>query len=30
LHFWAATHQQIYRTLRAMEHDGWVHLAEVA
>ncbi len=28
--FWAATHQQIYRTLRAMEHDGWVHVAEVA
>jgi DNA-binding PadR family transcriptional regulator len=22
--FWAATHQQIYRTLRAMEGDGWV------
>ena len=30
MHFWAATHQQIYRTLRAMEHDGWVHVAEVA
>jgi len=28
--FWAATHQQIYRTLRAMEDDGWVHVAEVA
>ena len=23
-YFWGATHQQIYRTLRAMEHDGWV------
>jgi DNA-binding PadR family transcriptional regulator len=23
-HFWAATHQQIYRTLRTMEDDGWV------
>lgn len=23
-YFWAATHQQIYRTLRAMEADGWV------
>ena len=22
--FWSATHQQIYRTLRAMEDDGWV------
>lgn len=22
--FWSATHQQIYRTLRAMEEDGWV------
>ena len=22
--FWSATHQQIYRTLRAMENDGWV------
>ena len=28
--FWAATHQQIYRTLRAMEDNGWVHVAEVA
>jgi DNA-binding PadR family transcriptional regulator len=27
--FWAATHQQIYRTLRAMEDDGWVHVTEV-
>ncbi len=24
-YFWAATHQQIYRTLRTMEADGWVH-----
>lgn len=23
-YFWAATHQQIYRTLRSMENDGWV------
>jgi DNA-binding PadR family transcriptional regulator len=23
-YFWAATHQQIYRTLRAMQDDGWV------
>ncbi|MDZ4269727.1 MAG: PadR family transcriptional regulator [Mycobacterium sp.] len=28
-HFWAATHQQIYRTLRAMEDDGWVHATQV-
>jgi DNA-binding PadR family transcriptional regulator len=28
-YFWAATHQQIYRTLRAMESDGWVHVATV-
>lgn len=27
--FWAATHQQIYRTLRTMEGDGWVHVAHV-
>jgi DNA-binding PadR family transcriptional regulator len=27
--FWAATHQQIYRTLRAMEDDGWVHATPV-
>ena len=27
--FWAATHQQIYRTLRVMEDDGWVHVTEV-
>jgi DNA-binding PadR family transcriptional regulator len=25
-YFWSATHQQIYRTLRAMEDDGWVHV----
>lgn len=29
-HFWAATHQQIYRTLRTMEADGWVHVDVVA
>jgi DNA-binding PadR family transcriptional regulator len=29
-YFWAATHQQIYRTLRSMEADGWVHGQEVA
>jgi DNA-binding PadR family transcriptional regulator len=23
-YFWVATHQQIYRTLRTMEADGWV------
>jgi DNA-binding PadR family transcriptional regulator len=28
-YFWAATHQQIYRTLRAMEDDGWVHVTAV-
>ncbi len=28
-YFWAATHQQIYRTLRAMEQDGWVHVTTV-
>jgi len=22
-YFWAATHQQIYRTLRTMQDDGW-------
>ncbi len=26
---WSATHQQIYRTLRAMENDGWVHATPV-
>jgi DNA-binding PadR family transcriptional regulator len=29
-YFWSATHQQIYRTLRAMEDDGWVSAAVVA
>lgn len=29
-YFWAATHQQIYRTLRAMEDDGWVAAEVVA
>jgi DNA-binding PadR family transcriptional regulator len=29
-YFWAATHQQIYRTLRVMEDDGWVHVDVVA
>ena len=28
-YFWSATHQQIYRTLRAMEDDGWVHVRPV-
>jgi len=28
-YFWAATHQQIYRTLRAMESDGWVEVTPV-
>jgi DNA-binding PadR family transcriptional regulator len=28
-YFWAATHQQIYRTLRAMEDDGWVSVGVV-
>lgn len=28
-YFWAATHQQIYRTLGAMEADGWVHVEVV-
>jgi DNA-binding PadR family transcriptional regulator len=28
-YFWTATHQQIYRTLRAMEDDGWVHVTPV-
>jgi len=27
--FWSATHQQIYRTLRTMEDDGWVRVTEV-
>jgi DNA-binding PadR family transcriptional regulator len=29
-YFWSATHQQIYRTLRTMEADGWVHATEVS
>ncbi|WIM89943.1 PadR family transcriptional regulator [Candidatus Mycobacterium wuenschmannii] len=29
-YFWSATHQQIYRTLRAMEGDGWVSATVVA
>ena len=28
-YFWNATHQQIYRTLRAMENDGWVSATRV-
>ena len=28
--FWTATHQQIYRILRAMEADGWVQVTPVA
>ncbi|CAJ1580665.1 PadR family transcriptional regulator [[Mycobacterium] wendilense] len=28
-YFWSATHQQIYRTLRTMEADGWVHVTPV-
>lgn len=29
-YFWSATHQQIYRTLRAMQTKGWVGAATVA
>lgn len=29
-YFWSATHQQIYRTLRTMEADGWVSARVVA
>jgi DNA-binding PadR family transcriptional regulator len=29
-YFWSATHQQIYRTLRSMEDDGWVSVTPVA
>lgn len=29
-YFWGATHQQIYRTLRAMSDDGWVSATPVA
>jgi DNA-binding PadR family transcriptional regulator len=28
-YFWVATHQQIYRTLRVMEDDGWVSVEPV-
>lgn len=28
-YFWSATHQQIYRTLRTMEADGWVSATAV-
>lgn len=28
-YFWGTTHQQIYRTLRAMEDDGWVQVQPV-
>lgn len=28
-YFWTATHQQIYRTLRMMEDDGWVEATPV-
>ncbi len=28
--FWHATHQQIYRVLARMDHDGWVSVTEVA
>lgn len=29
-YFWTASHQQIYRTLRTMENDGWVQATTVA
>ena len=29
-YFWSATHQQIYRALRTMEDDGWVHVSRRA
>lgn len=29
-YFWRATHQQIYKTLRAMEADGWVSCTPVS
>jgi len=29
-YFWSATHQQIYRTLRVMEGNGWVTVTPVA
>lgn len=28
-YFWAASHQQIYRTLRSMENDGWLQATPV-
>jgi DNA-binding PadR family transcriptional regulator len=28
-YFWSATHQQIYRTLRTMDDDGWVSATAV-
>ena len=28
--FWSTTHQQIYRTLRGLENDGWVQVQVVA
>src|ERR1700761_2385748 len=28
-YFWTATHQQIYRTLRSMVNDDWVHATTV-
>ncbi|WP_370410013.1 PadR family transcriptional regulator [Streptomyces fradiae] len=28
-YFWTATHQQIYRVLKRMEHDGWVAARDV-
>jgi DNA-binding PadR family transcriptional regulator len=28
-YFWAATHQQIYRTLKSMEDEGWVAVTPV-
>ena len=28
-YFWTATHQQIYRTLRTMEDDGWLSATRV-
>jgi DNA-binding PadR family transcriptional regulator len=28
-YFWSATHQQIYRTLRTLEENGWVHVTPV-
>ena len=28
-YFWTASHQQIYRVLKRMEHDGWVDVRDV-